>query len=232
MFAIDQVLNTAELVEHIILQDISFFDIVRCQRVCHFLKAVIDNSKPIRRILFLEPETAHENVGACVDLQLVATKIHPALQTNRVETFGAFFVHVPESRAMLKSLGSSLICQPPTKNIVVFSQPRRHVMGRGDKVLQGDTIAAFMEVVNEIDRDGRLLYCITICGRTDERSCLAFHSRQLETKADKAKLESKASSNGGKAYWEMESDTEEGDVADWDEATDNDPDEQDLANDE
>lgn len=85
MSTVDRVLNTPELVEHIILQDLPIYDVFMCRRICHFFKGAIDGSKPVRRVLFLEPETIQETFTADYPTHrevLSVAKIHSLLKSH------------------------------------------------------------------------------------------------------------------------------------------------------
>jgi hypothetical protein len=126
MSAVSKVLNTTELVELILLQDLPIKDVLRSQRVNPFFKAVFTNSKPLRRATFLEPDPISRNVRNNDHLfensdtppqQPIVRKIHPFILRSDYHTLTSQGELFPLWRgytaAQLDSVHSQLVCQPP-----------------------------------------------------------------------------------------------------------------------
>ncbi|CZT18591.1 uncharacterized protein RCC_04435 [Ramularia collo-cygni] len=116
-----RVLDTVELLENILLQDLPMKSIARARQVNTFFCAVIDNSKPLQRALFLMPELPKETHVDMDGTPKSVTRVNPAIikldHHGEVKT-GRFYIDGDMLRRWNSDLAcetwkSMLICQPP-----------------------------------------------------------------------------------------------------------------------
>lgn len=192
-----RVFNTTELLENILIQDDSTIDVTRARQINHFFRAVIDQSKALRRVMFLEPEPACETVmihhpGFDLDplgTPKIVTKLHPAISLSkdhrdlRDDFQDRFHITLPPELWKPGSWRSMLICQPPCKIVMVCCSWRYPSIFEYCEqfCLMNNTLGS---LVAEIDRrreehDDFKLGSIILFGRVDEASRTVKHARGM-----------------------------------------------------
>lgn len=165
------VLNTTELVEHILAQGLPTKDVTRARQINSFTRSVIDNSKILRRIIFLEPISERDHKTFTVKSifkvrangllagspKCVATTIHPAIRCSHVRD-DCLLIDVPTTESMDKWNNSMLICNPPAKSETfrLLTRPRLTSFGKGSvarytrfklTIFKGNTLGALGEAI-------------------------------------------------------------------------------------
>lgn len=146
-----QVLNMPELLEHILLQDLSIKEVTCFRRCSKFACTVIDNSPKLRRFMFLEPLLERDH-KICVDEfadgkpKFTATTIHPAIRNHWPDNCYLHINDTLKSWAPGQSWESMLICQPPGKvkqfKVEVYGLCGRYAPRWASVTFEGNTLGA------------------------------------------------------------------------------------------
>lgn len=206
MSATDQVLNTAELVELILLQieDLAIAETLRAKRVNRFFCNVITNSMPLLRIAFLEPSPLGGSISnhpeleiyPDVERELFLCEIHPFVNLGDYswcEGQEHFFLSDrPYTEAQLESVKSHLVTQPPCDKFRLYYQPidlLKHLAAhrlRTDHVdVDGNTVGDLMAAIEELKGQGMEIACVDTKGFTDRHGGYAYD--ELASMAVKAR---------------------------------------------
>lgn len=182
--AASRVLNTPELLEHILVQ-CSTAQVTRARQVSGFFRALIDNSKVLRRIMFLEPEAVGETITHYLTRDprngipdrrirhiyntegepLIVAKLHPAIGTVSYRGYMKFdaeewHTKQPNLHWQPGMWRSMTLTQPPCANVEVWCYK---LTGSGcfryqkftSCPLKDNTLGALVDIWKELYEDDR-----------------------------------------------------------------------------
>lgn len=178
-----KVFGTTELVELILLQDLSAAEVTRARRINSFFRAVVDNSKPLRRVIFLEPvERKIYKGGAAMRKrqdeipagvcqlyegwgQCSFTTLHPAIDVPVSGLLWPFKGYgVPPAHWTSGQWQSMLISQPPAAGYYLLCKEH----GDGERI-EGQTLGAIRETSEKLKAQrGNCRFSDLTCAGTGE----------------------------------------------------------------
>lgn len=183
------VFGIVELLECILLH-LPAADVTRARRINSFCRNSIDNSTPLRRVMFLEPilECDHETYQIGSDTYPSYYKIfsvHPAISTGH-ESFQAFDFEPPPAYWFPGQWRDMLITQPPVEDYGLrYHNGCATIRGRVHRgvTIKGNTLGALCEALETvaITRPGSTIESVACCGKyIDERLVNVLHKRDME----------------------------------------------------
>lgn len=204
--ASERVFGITELLECVLLEGLSAAEVTRARRINSFCRNSIDNSTPLRRVMFLEPilERDHDfyQMGSEKSPYIpTICSMHPAIHTHRTRTFNRhhFAFQPPPPHWYPGQWRDMLITQPPSIQYHIFYQ-------RSDKwyaslLIEGETLGALCEALKTLAMipgatadaitcresviDQRTAYYWRKCDMEERQKVAASKARKLAYNRDK-----------------------------------------------
>lgn len=192
-----RVFNTVELLE-CILQDLSATELTRARHMNSFFRNVIDNSTPLRRIMFLEPipkkfyETYRDATGYWPDDPpgCTAAALHPAIRGLVLERASFDILRQPSPIWASGQWKSMLISQPPAVAYHLVCKPKgpsqplwKDMLSYVRVDISGPTLGGLVVALTGVG-DALVVEGIYCKGLKDERSKMMKSCREKRAAID------------------------------------------------